>query len=195
MNFDIYSRASKDVFDKDINLLIPDAENQDQSGKVSSAANELAIFEEINDEKMCDEELRIAISSQLTEVAMKYWSEESKNPVVVNNILDGLKIPANCSGICVPILNQAVAKNRKIMPFHKRADKILSDIQKGLILATSAVLQTADELIQAQNESRPPNLRKFMGYTVDSITLMDRARKQISAECKECLKPVLNFVY
>ena len=74
MNFDIYSRASKDVFDKDINLLIPDAENQDQSGKVSSAANELAIFEEINDEKMCDEELWIAISSQLAEVAMKYWS-------------------------------------------------------------------------------------------------------------------------
>ena len=195
MNFDIYSRASKDVFDKDINLLIPDAENQDQSGKVSSAANESAISEEINEEKMSDEELGIAISSQLAEVAMKYWSEESKNPVVVNNILDGLQIPANCSGICVPILNQAVAKNRKIMPFHKRADKILSDIQKGLILATSAVLQIADELIQAQNESRPPNLRKFMGYTVDSITLMDKARKQISAECKERLKPVLNFVY
>ena len=53
---------------------------------------------------------------------MKYWSEESENPVVVAKILDGLKIPANCSGICVPILNEAVAKNRKIMPFHKRAN-------------------------------------------------------------------------
>ena len=117
------SRESKDVFDKDINLLVSDAEKQDQSGKESSAANDLGLFEEINKEKMSEEELGPAISSQLAKVAMKYWSEESKNPVVVNKILDGLKIPANCSGIRVPILNEAVAKNKKIMPFDKRADK------------------------------------------------------------------------
>ena len=187
------SIVSNDVFEKDINLLVPDAAKQDQSGKVSSAGNGLAIFEEINKEKMSEEELGPAISSQLAEVAVKYWSEESKNPVVVTKILDGLKIPANCSGICVPILNEAVAKNRKIMPFHhKRADKRLSDIQKGLIFAASAVLKIADELILAQNEIRPPNLKKVMGHTVDSITLLGRAHKQISAERKERLKPVLN---
>ena len=98
-------------------MLLPDAEKQDQSGKESSAANDLDIFEDINKEKISEEKLEPAISSQLAEVAMKYWSKESKNPVVVNKILDGFKIPANCSGICVPILNEAVAKNRKIMPF------------------------------------------------------------------------------
>ena len=40
---------------------------------------------------MSEEELAPAISSQLAEVAMKYWSEESKNPVVVTKILDELK--------------------------------------------------------------------------------------------------------
>ena len=50
---------------------------------------------------MSEEELGPAISSQFLEVAMKYWSGESKNPVVVNEVLDQLKIPANCSGICV----------------------------------------------------------------------------------------------
>ena len=190
MNVDI-CRASKDVFDKDINLLVAEEEKQNQSAKVSSATNDLAIFEEINKEKK-SEELGPAISSQLAEVAMKYWSEEYKNPVVVNRILDGLKIPANCSRICVPILSEAVDKNRKNMPFHKRADKRLSDIQKGLIFVTSAVLEIADELILAQNESRPPNLGKVMGHTVDSITLMGWTHKQISAERKERLKPVLN---
>ena len=192
VNVDICSRASKDVFDKDINLLVPDVKKQNQSDKVSSAANDFAIFEEINKEKMREEELGPAISSQLAEVAMKYWSEESKNPVAVNKILDGLKIPAICSGVCVPILNEAAPKNRKIISFHKRADKRLSDIQKGLIFATSAVLEIADELILAQNEIRPPNLKKVMGHTVDSITLLGRAHKQISAERKERLKPVLN---
>ena len=39
----------------------------------------------------------------------------------MNKILDGLKIPANCSGIHVSILNEPVAKNRKIISFHKGA--------------------------------------------------------------------------
>ena len=173
-------------------MLVPNTEKQDQSGKESSAANDLGIFEEINKEKVGEEELGPATSSLLAEVAMKYWSEESKSPVVVNKILDGLKIPANCSGIRVLILNEALTKNSKIMPFHKRAHKRLSDIQKRLIFATSAVFEIADELILGQNENRPPTLRKVMGHTVDSVTLMGRAHKQISAEHKERLKPVLN---
>ena len=124
---------------------------------------------------------------------MKYWSEESKNPVVVNKILDGLKIPTNCDDTRVSILNEAVAKNRRIMPFHKRADKRSSDIQKGLIFAASSVLEIANELILAQNEGRPPNLRRVMDHTVDSaVILMGRAHKQISAERKKRLTPVLN---
>ena len=59
----------------------------------SSAANELGIFEEINKENVSEEELGAATFSQLAEVVRKYWSEESKNRVVVNYFLDGLKIP------------------------------------------------------------------------------------------------------
>ena len=101
-NVDI-CRVSNDVFYKDINLLVADAAKQDQSGKVSSAANDLAIFEEINKEKLSKEKLGPVISSQLSEVAMKYWSGESKNPVMVTKISDELKIPANCYGTCVYI--------------------------------------------------------------------------------------------
>ena len=97
----------------------------------------------------------------------------------MNKIQDSLKISANCSGVRVPILNEAVAKNRKIMPLRKRAVKRLTDIQKGLVFATSAVLEIADELILELNENRSPNLRKVMGHTVDSVTLVGRAHKQI----------------
>ena len=54
---------------------------------------------------MNEEELALAISSQLAEVAMKCCSEESKNPVVVNKILNDLQIHVNCSSVHVPILN------------------------------------------------------------------------------------------
>ena len=142
---------------------------------------------------MSQEELVPAISSQLAEMVMKHWSKKSKNPVEVNKILDDLIIPTNCSGIRVPILNEAVVKkNRKITPFHKRADKRLSDIQKELTFASLVFLEIADELILAQNENRPPNLKKVMSHTFDSVTLMGRAHKQISAERKKRLRPVLN---
>ena len=70
VNIDI-CRASKDVFDENINLLVPDAEKQGQSGKERIAANDLRIFEEISKEKMSDKELGSAISSHLAEVTMK----------------------------------------------------------------------------------------------------------------------------
>ena len=66
---------------------------------ISVPAYYLGIFEEINKENKSEGELGPPIFSQLIEVAMKYWSEESKNPVVVNKILDGLKIPTKCSDI------------------------------------------------------------------------------------------------
>ena len=130
MNVDI-CRVSKDVFDKDNYLLVPDAEKQNQSGKVSSAANDLAIFEKINKEKMSEEELGPAISNQLAEVAIKYWSEGPKNPVVVTKILDGLKILANCSGICVPILNEAGLKIGKLCHFIKELIRDYQIFKKG----------------------------------------------------------------
>ena len=70
VNIDI-CRASKDVFDMEINFLVPDVEKQDQSSKESSAENHLGIFEEVNKEKMSEEELGPAISRQLAKVAMK----------------------------------------------------------------------------------------------------------------------------
>ena len=53
VNVDI-SRASKNVCDKEINLLVADPEKPDQSGKDSSAVNDLVIFKGINTEKMSE---------------------------------------------------------------------------------------------------------------------------------------------
>ena len=41
---------------------------------------------------MSKEELAPAISSKISEMTMKYWSEEPKNPVLVNGILKSLKV-------------------------------------------------------------------------------------------------------
>ena len=51
--------------------------------------------------------------------------------------------------------------------FYERPNKRLSDIQKGLNFATSAVPEKGDKLILLQSEHGPPNLRKVIGHTVD----------------------------
>ena len=54
---------------------------------------------------MIEDELGPAISNQLmwAKAAMKYWSKKSRNPLVVNKILDGFKFSTNCRGVRVPI--------------------------------------------------------------------------------------------
>ena len=131
---------------------------------------------------MSEEEVGPAISGQLAEVAHKYWTDEGKKPAVLSKIREGLKVPSKCTVLRVLVLNEAVARNRRIIPFHKREDKRLSDIQKSLTFTRTAVLKMTDEIVTASNESRPLDLRQVMRYTVDSITLLGRAHKQMSGK-------------
>ena len=177
-------RCNRGSRNGDINALLPakkiESRQEGDTGHQNKEGREkVSIFDEINKEKMSEEEVGPAISGQLAEVAHKYWADEAKKPAVVSKIMEGLKVPSNCTVLRVPVLNEAVARNRRILPFHKRADKRLSDIQKSLTFATTAVLKMADEILTASTESRSLDLRQVMGYTVDSITLLGRAHKHI----------------
>ena len=172
-----------------INALLPAKENESrqvgEAGHQNKEGREkVSIFDKINKEKMSEEEFGPAISGQLAEVAQKYWTDKVKKPAVVSKIMEGLKVLSNCRVLRILVLNKAVARNSRTLLFHKRGDKRLSDIQKSLTFATTAQLKIADEILTATTESKSLDLRQVMGYTVNSITLLGRAHKQISNECK-----------
>ena len=50
-----------------------------------------------------------------------------------------LKMPSNCNFVKVPKLNEEIAINKEILPYHKWADT-----QKSRNLATSAILEMSD---------------------------------------------------
>ena len=81
---------SSNVFDKGINLFVLENRKHGKPSQENGTENDLDISEETSKEKMSEEELGPAISNQLAEMAIKYWSEESKNPVVVIKIFGGL---------------------------------------------------------------------------------------------------------
>ena len=82
------------------------------------------------------------------------------------------------------ISNGAAAKNRNITPVKKR---LMRDHQIFQGFTISAVFEIANEQILAHNENKPPNLKKVIDRTVDSVTLMGRTQQQTLAKCKEHL--------
>ena len=113
---------------------------------------------------------------------------------MVNKIAERLLlIPNNCEFVRVPKLNEAVAQNRKILPYHKRVDRRLSDIQKSISLATSAILQIANETLKCQKESESSfDHKKVVSTAIDAISFMAKATHSLSAERRDRLKPALN---
>ena len=138
-------------------------ENQSISSQVREASSNVKdqsvdeetpdIFSEINSNNIVTTNTGPAISGQLAEVAKRYWEEESRKSLVVSKIAERLVIPNNCEFVRVPKLDEGVAQNRKILLYHERVDRRLSDIQKSLTLATSAFLQVANETLKCQKES------------------------------------------
>ena len=53
-----------------------------------------------------------------------------------------------CNFAKVPKLNEEIDNNKKILPYHKQADKRLTEIQKSVSLATSAILQMSNAVLQ-----------------------------------------------
>ena len=70
------------------------------------------------------------------------------------------------------------------MPYHKQVDKRLAEVQKTVVLATTAALRNADELLLAKKNSRLPDTRGVIGLTVDAVTLLVKSHRQMSGERK-----------
>ena len=112
---------------------------------------------------------------------------------MVSKIAERLLIPNNCEFVRVPKLNEAVAQNRKILPYHKRVDRRLSDIQKSISLATSAILQIANETLKCQKESESSfDHKKVVSTAIDAISFMAKATHSLFAERRDHLKLALN---
>ena len=129
----------------------------------------------------------------MAEVAKRYWEEQSRKSQVVSKIAESLLIPINCEFVRVPKLNEVVAQNGKILPYHKRVDKNLSDIHKSISLATLAILEITDKSLKCQKESESSfDHKKVVSTAIDAVSFMAKATHSLSAERGDRLKPALN---
>ena len=90
-------------------------------------------------------------------------------------------------------LNEAVAQNRKILPYHKRVDRRLSDIQESISFPISAILKIADESLKCQKEYESSfDHKKVVSTAIDWIPFMTTVTYSVSVERRDRFKPALN---
>ena len=89
---------------------------------------------------------------------------------MVSKIAERLLIPNNCKFVRVPKFSEAVIQTRKILPCQKRVDRRLSDIQKSISLANSAISHIANERLKCQKKSEFLfDHKKVVSTAIDAI--------------------------
>ena len=122
-----------------------------------------------------------------------YWEEESQKFQKVSQISKRLLIQNNCEFVRVPKRNEAVVQNRKILSYHKRLDRRLSNIQKSINFAISAILEIANESLKYEKETKSSFYHKKEAITaIDVICFMEKATYSTSGERRASLKSALN---
>ena len=123
----------------------------------SENSAESDLFSQNNSENLIPHNVGPAISGQLAEVGKWYCLEESGKVPVVAKIAERLETSSNCDFANVSKLNEEIDHDKKILPYHKKADKGLVEIQKPISLSNSS-----KRLMQPINISNNPlNLRRL----------------------------------
>ena len=135
---------------------------------MSGNSAESDLLSQINSENLIPDNVGPTISGQLAEVGKWYWVEESQKVLVVAKIAERLKMPSNCNFTKVPKLHEEIDNNKKILSYHKQADKRLAEIQKSVSLATSTILQISNAALQYQQQPFEPIA--FVSLGIDTMT-------------------------
>ena len=91
------------------------------------------------------------IISKMAVGIKKLWTEDSKNNSLFKDYKVQLAVPENCEYIKVPLLNGDILKNKNIHYYYKRNDKKYADMQQLLTQACTAVINIANNCLEADN--------------------------------------------
>ena len=150
------------------------------------------ILQVISIERAVPKELGEPISSQLAEMALRFWKTEANSAVKLKQ-KETLKIQHNCGEIRAPILNDSISQSKKIHHYYIRTDKRLFDIQGEIITATSALLLTADRCLAADKNKSTVNYREIVTLQVDALTMLGDVSKKLTKLRKSQIKPAFGF--
>ena len=103
------------------------------------------------------------------------------------------KIPANCTELIVPKLNNEIWT--KLKSNAKRSDIRMGALQDTLNKASSAILVSANDLLTHRKDGTKPDYKAIISRLTDSVALVGQVHKEISFKRREAIRPYLHADY
>ena len=104
-------------------------------------------------------------------------------------------VASNCPRFYVPTVNEEIIKNKNIYHYYQRNDKRWFDLQNIVLKATSAVVETANLCLEADNKNEVTHSEDVVIKAIDAITFLGKANHQMTFERKETLINALSEDY
>lgn len=176
-----------------------ESSSSSQKRKKKSEEDDLQLHEEIIDniigERQTKQNNGPAILKKLAVGVKKFWTEDSKNNKLLKDYKQNLLIPENCEFVKVPLLNDDILKNKNIHYYYKRNDKKYSDMQQYIVQASTAIINIANECLEADKSNKIVESKVLVSKAADALTIMGKVNSMITNERKTRLKPALSESY
>ena len=130
-----------------------------------------------------------AVNEDLAAMLNKRWTTKMSDKKL-NDKLELIQRPENCSGLIVPRVNPEIWSN--LHKFVKRRDLRTSNVQKNLAKAGSSLIGTTNKLLQSRQNSTQVDPTELIKSNMEIIALLGHAFVDLSHHRREAIKPNLN---
>ena len=153
------------------------------------------ITDQIVTEKKSPQAYGPPILENLASAVAKFWQTEARNEQKIKKLKNEYLVASNYTKLYVPTLNEEIIKNKNIHHYYKRNDERWFDLQNIVLKATSALVETANLYLEADNKNEVIHSKDVVVKAIDAITLLGKANHQMTFERKERLKNALSKDY
>eukprot|EP00794_Sanderia_malayensis_P012488 gene12488-13771_t len=154
--------------------------------KVLDVAEDLLcqVDDEISDTTLGDE-----ILDNLADRICKHFVVDPTK--VSSDLLGRLKLPKNCSGIVVPMMNQTIL-DMKDFESIRPVERKLYNTQLNVQRATAAIAKIANMVLEADQNSKMIDSKALLRAALDGVTVLGQAQASLTNSRKNNIKQILS---
>lgn len=132
------------------------------------------------------------INEKLADIANNRWTEKQEKEIV-NERAKKYKVPQNCEKVIVPRVNDEIWLK---MPSNSRGnDCRLASIEKCVTASTAAILECANDLLNAKKSKAKFNPDKMIVKLTDAVSFLGHVNHELVDKRRKAIKPHLKEEY
>ena len=183
---DVFSNDMPDKRTDNLSDLFPPRPKKPTEDQALNVADD--ILAQVDQEMAPVDTLGDKVMDCLAMRVVKHFKQEP--PELAKDIIARNRLPANCSSLSVPIMNQVIKdlKNfQKVSPNERR----LYNIQSNVLRATSAVTKLANMVLVADQGNDMVSSKDILRSSLDAVTFLGMAQAALSDARKINVKEIL----